>query len=117
AAGHRAVPGERRAGARAGRLARLHLRPHRGRGAPRAAGGLLLPARDPDRPGRPGRARGPPHGGLATPPARPVQVPRHPRRPPGATGSTGATARRTVTRPPLPGPRSVTGPPPPGPGP
>ena len=53
--GHRGVPGARRADHEAGRLLRLHLRPDRGRRAPGAARGLLLPDRDPGGAGRPVR--------------------------------------------------------------
>ena len=52
---HRGVPGARRAGDEAGRLLRLHLRPHRGHRASGAARGLLLPDRELGRARRPVR--------------------------------------------------------------
>src|SRR5262249_26311085 len=72
--GHRRVPGARRPGHQAGRLLRLHLRPDRGRGTPRAARGLLLPARDPPAAGRQARPGGPVHERLGRALASAVQT-------------------------------------------
>ena len=61
-----------------GRLLRLHLRPHRGRRAPGAARGLLLPDRDPGGAGRPVRPDRTIHDRLGRTSASAIQATHHP---------------------------------------